>query len=184
MADIELDSFVRKFKLLRDAGYEASLSFNTSLGEVHINLSCKVGRVVPPPPSPPAQMVSSSQKYRSPSYYRRQARRRAQRESLPDTNVNVADEVKDDVVEPAEEVIHDLALSNDASVTEVEDVEAATEYSGMKDASESSSSEEEDNGDVEIENEDDLGVQLKAIIHESKLNREKWDRRNDVDDNG
>ena len=78
---------------------------------------------MPPPSSPPAQLVSSCQKYRSPSYYRRQARRRAHRESLPDTNVNVADQVKDDIVEPAEkEVIHDLALSNDASVTEVEDV--------------------------------------------------------------
>ena len=68
MADVEIDSFLRKFKSLRDAGYKASLTFDTDLGEVNISLSCKVGRVVPPPsPSqniypctPPPQLVASS----------------------------------------------------------------------------------------------------------------------------
>ena len=52
MADNEINSFVQKFKLLRDAGLEASLSLETKLGEVEISLSCKVGRILPPPQSP------------------------------------------------------------------------------------------------------------------------------------
>ena len=43
-ANMEIDSVVSKFKLLKDAGYEASLNLDTMLGEVKISLSCKVGR--------------------------------------------------------------------------------------------------------------------------------------------
>ena len=58
MVDVEIDSFVRKFKLLRDGGYKASLSLDTELGEVQISLSCKVGRIAPPPSSPPPQVAT------------------------------------------------------------------------------------------------------------------------------
>ena len=43
MASIQIDSFVEKFKLLQGAGYKASLSFESELGEVSISLSCKFG---------------------------------------------------------------------------------------------------------------------------------------------
>ena len=75
MVHCEIDSFVNKFKLLWRAGYDTSLSLESKLGEVHINLSCKVGRSIPPPSS------RITPKYRSPSYFRRQERRRAARES-------------------------------------------------------------------------------------------------------
>ena len=78
MGHAKIDSFVNKFKLLWRAGYDASLSLESKLGEVHLNLSCKVGRSIPPPSSPIAP------KYRSPSYFRRQERRRAARESSND----------------------------------------------------------------------------------------------------
>ena len=76
MADTEIDSFVKKFKLLRGAGMQASLTLETKLGEVFISINCKVSRDVPPPKLSPATAVNPS-KHRSPSYFRRQARRRA-----------------------------------------------------------------------------------------------------------
>ena len=43
MANMEIDQFVNQFKLLRDAGMEASLNLETKLGEVFISLNCKLG---------------------------------------------------------------------------------------------------------------------------------------------
>ena len=42
MEDVEIDSFLKKFKMLRNAGYDASLNFESKLGEVFISLNCKV----------------------------------------------------------------------------------------------------------------------------------------------
>ena len=80
MANIEIDSFIKQFKLLRIAGVEALLSLETKLDEVMISLNCKVGRSIPPP-QPRMQTVCSNKKYRSPSYYRRQVRRKAERKA-------------------------------------------------------------------------------------------------------
>ena len=98
---MEIDSVVSKFKLLKDAGYEASLNLETMLGEVKISLNCKVGRSLPPPSSPIAQ--SSIRRYRSPSYYRRQARRKAQREAETEVTNDLAGEVREDVNVSSEE---------------------------------------------------------------------------------
>ena len=73
-----MESFIDHFKLLWGAGQEASLNIESKLGEITFSLSCKVGRIVPPTPMSPA---SSRQKYRSPSYFRRQTRRRAERDA-------------------------------------------------------------------------------------------------------
>ena len=81
MAQTEIDSFVKKFKSLWNSGFNATLNLESKLGEVEIALNCKVGRVSPPPSVPPT-FFSSSPRNRSPSYFRRQARRRASRDSL------------------------------------------------------------------------------------------------------
>ena len=62
MDRIEIDSFVNKFRALCDAGYNASLNLESKLGEVFVNLSCKVGRTTPPPPftSPHLSMLFPS----------------------------------------------------------------------------------------------------------------------------
>ena len=75
MADVELSSFVKKFQCLRRSGYDASLNVESKLGEIFITLSCKVGRDIPPPSSPPSTHATISRN-RSPSYFRRQERRR------------------------------------------------------------------------------------------------------------
>ena len=62
----EIDSFVKKFKLLWSAGYEASLNLESKLGEVNVTLNCKVGRTIPPPSS------RFTSKYKNPSYFQRQ----------------------------------------------------------------------------------------------------------------
>ena len=80
MSAVQIDSFVSKFKLLLNTGYNATLNLESNLGEVSIMLSCKVGRTSPPPCSPLSSCVASP-KHRSPSYVRRQARRKAARDS-------------------------------------------------------------------------------------------------------
>ena len=102
MDRVEIDSFVKKFKALCDAGYYASLNLESKLGEVYVNLSCKVGRTTQPPYTPPA-CFDTVPKYRSPSYYRRQARRRVSRDTgdmkVVDSKTSVADEVSEVVSE-------------------------------------------------------------------------------------
>ena len=80
MATVEIDSFINKSKLLLSAGFNASLNLQSNLGEVSITLNCKVGRTSPPLFSP-VRPYAASPKHRSPSYLRRQARRKAARNS-------------------------------------------------------------------------------------------------------
>ena len=95
MDNIELDSFIIKFKSLWMSGYDASLCIETKLGYVNVNLNCKVGRPVPPPFTPKCMSSPSNQK-RSPSYFRRQERRRATRDlyntTLSETDASAADQ--------------------------------------------------------------------------------------------
>ena len=112
MADVEINSFVEKFKLLRGAGFEASLSFECKLGEVCISLNCKVGRVAPP--TSPSQSFFTK---RSPSYYRRLERRKAEREScngLPE-NCSLKAEADKAKVDPSDEVIEDAVCTDNAT---------------------------------------------------------------------
>ena len=95
MEDNEIESFIRKFKSLRVTGYNATLNMECKLGEVFITLNCKVGRSLPPSPSTPT--YAAGLKSRSPSYFRRQARRKASREfkdGLADCG-SASEEVKD-----------------------------------------------------------------------------------------
>ena len=80
MDNIKLDSFIMKFKSLWMSGYDASLCIKANLGYVNINANCKVGRPVPPPFAPKC-MSSAYQNSISPSYFRRQERRRATHDS-------------------------------------------------------------------------------------------------------
>ena len=80
MATLHIDSFVDQFKKLWGAGIEASLNVESKLGEVYVSLNCKVGRITPP--SPASQSPFLRPKYRSPSYYRRQERRKEERELM------------------------------------------------------------------------------------------------------
>ena len=122
MEDEEIKRFIRKFKSLRTAGYNASLNMECKLGEVFITLNCKVGRTVLPSPSTPS--YAAVIKSRSPSYFRRQARRRASRENMDVQAENVcattAEEVKDDTttIEVETNCCDVAVLNDDAAVLE------------------------------------------------------------------
>ena len=114
MEDIEIESFIRKFKSLRATGYNATLNMECKLGEVFITLNCKVGRSLPPSPSTP--IYAAGPKSRSPSYFRRQARRRASRECKNEDCASAAEEVK----EVAAEVDNCPDMKNDSAEFEAE----------------------------------------------------------------
>ena len=92
MVNEEIDFIVANFKSLLGIGHEASLKLECKLGEVWMNLSCKVGRNEPPltVPAPKCDVNVSRKKNRSPSYFRRQARRRSARESQTASEDNVS----------------------------------------------------------------------------------------------
>ena len=92
------------------------------LGEVFITLNCKDGRTVLPSPSTPS--YAAVIKSRSPSYFRRQARRRASRENkdfqADNACATTAEEVKDDTTTIAVE-------ANCCDITVVKDDSAGLE---------------------------------------------------------
>ena len=73
MFDSELNSFLTKFHQLRKSGATAHLDVDTHAGQAWVGLRVMLGPIQHQP--------SSSQRHRSPSYFRRQERRRAAREN-------------------------------------------------------------------------------------------------------
>ena len=73
MFDRELNSFLLKFHQLRKSGVTAHLDVDTYAGQAWVGLRVMLGPIQHQP--------SSSQRHRSPSYFRRQERRRAARQS-------------------------------------------------------------------------------------------------------
>ena len=60
MVNEEIDFIVANFKSLLGIGHEASLKLECKLGEVWMNLSCKVGRNEPPLTVPAPNVMSMS----------------------------------------------------------------------------------------------------------------------------
>ena len=79
MVSEEIDLVVAQFKHLLRIGHEASLKLDCKLGEVWMSLNCTFGRNEPPLHAPVS--TCDVRKHLSPSYLRRQARRRSERES-------------------------------------------------------------------------------------------------------
>ena len=111
MADEEIDSFVKKFKSLWAAGHQASLSFESKVGEVCVNLSCNFGRNLPPPVYYVEKDCKKYHKNVSPSRERRRARRFAERAK----EVNLREDfINDNSVEEsvAEDVIKNSCIED------------------------------------------------------------------------
>ena len=188
MADTEIESFVQKFKSLRGAGLEATLTLDTKLGEVWITMNCKVGRNIPPPPSEPSSPSLIARKiYRSPSYFRRQLRRKAEREakeSASSAALAVADTNEKETAEKAVVVISNEVAEMPESTTDdsVADCEAAEfEQNDSVNVSQEidTSTDDENLEPVEVDQpQEDLGLQLENLIQQSQKNRELWDKSN------
>ena len=128
MAGVDIDSFVNKFKSLWSAGHNATLNIESKLGEVEISLRCKIGRSSPPP-STPFSSFGLSPKYRSPSYYRRQARRKDRRK--------LNDSAEEDHFIPlADQVSESRSSQEDNIVDDSESLKLAEKASGNVEVSE------------------------------------------------
>ena len=98
----ELDSFVTKFKHLLHNGFEATLSMESKMGKAFVILKAGLDPVSTPKRtyvsqfSPSSQLSGIPSRYRSPSYRRRQERRRIARE---DSN-HIAEEANNVVDSP------------------------------------------------------------------------------------
>ena len=177
MASMELSSFIKKFQSLRSSGYDASLIIENKLGEMSITLSCKVGRDIPPP-SPTSMPGINSRNRRSPSYYRRQARRQAFRcnvKSVVECNSETEQVVEDvstepQAVEKAAVNAEDMEAQEELSDDEDTESEAGEDLSPVK-LSRCQYAEMEEDAKC-----DDLNVQLEAIIMESQTRRQYWDQ--------
>ena len=134
---IKLDNFVKQFQCLQSSGYDASLNVESKLGEMFITLSCKVGRTVPPPTFPLAPFAVITPKTRNPSYFRRQACRKAMRDSkkeLNDSFTSEAEQVMEDVdiVENSDVKPNDVSQIIVAEKT-TESESSSVELTGSKD---------------------------------------------------
>ena len=184
MADTEIESFVQKFKSLRGAGLEATLILDTKLGEVWITINCKVGRNIPPPPSEPSSPSLIARKiYRSPSYFRRQLRRKAEREakeSASSAALAVADiNEKETAVVISNEVAEMPESTTDDSVADCEAAEFEQNDSVNVSQEIDTSTDDENLEPVEVDQpQEDLGLQLENLIQQSQKNRELWDKSN------
>ena len=98
------------------------MNLETKLGEVYITFNCKVGRLEPPPLSPTSSLISNRKLCRSPSYYRRQSRRRAERNTsnvscvIPESTAEQAEKKELAADEPC---VVENTESDDASVVSV-----------------------------------------------------------------
>ena len=197
----EIDSFVNKFKRLWSGGFDASLNFESKLGEVFISLNCKVGRILPPPSTPLPNVTSKGR--RSPSYYRRLARRKASRESnVEPTSYNVFEDSSSLL---AEEAMDENSLDVPGPCSEIDEADTNVCQNTEESSGVVSSDEEEDELTVEGSTDEDsqetelevlsdgaaetvtseyLSDQLKTLIEESQRKRETWNRVKDFGENG
>ena len=114
MACEELDSFYRKFKTLLIAGHNATLTLEGIAGEATVTLKTTLGSALP------SSNGNSVKQHRSPSYYRRQQRRKKlfstqEAEQASERETISADEVADVV---------DTNVRNEASPNATEEVVA------------------------------------------------------------
>ena len=121
----ELDSFVTKFKHLLHNGFEATLSMEANMGKAFVVLKAGLDPIATPfqlqktwdgpqktkcSHQTPSQ-INGGNRHRSPSYKRRQERRRILRENFANTAEEAENEV--DGMSPAdtrENLNHDLAV--------------------------------------------------------------------------
>ena len=116
------------------------------------------------------------------TYYRRQDRRKAQRESKSEVTNDLADEVREDANVSSEGEEDDVAL---AMIDESHHYEVESEVESLE-PTEKCPNQAETSSDVvdELETPTDLSKQLEAIIEESKREREKWSKVTEIDEKG
>ena len=149
-----------------------------------IAIDCKVGRdVLPSPPLSPSP-VAASKLHRSPSYYRRQARRKAEREirACNENSVQpiaVADQAMQETRAEDEnlDIIESAVFDSDEEVGEsMTGIEVEAEAVSNEDSAVQTTIVDQVKDDDEV----DISVQLDSIIRQSQLNRDLWEKYNSL----
>ena len=115
MTRSELENFVQKFQQLRQAGYTAHLDVDTHAGQSWVALRVMLGPIKYTQKKP-------QQRHRSPSYLRRQERRKAARlaaEVPSNKNDNETEKVSESI---QTEEVSDVAVDCNKDNTEAEEV--------------------------------------------------------------
>ena len=96
----EIESFFMKFKTLLYSGFHATLTMESNMGEAFVCLKAGLGSVNVPSSSESKVQPYQKSKHRSPSYRRRQERRRksfeASRETTGDAKSSASDVIDSD----------------------------------------------------------------------------------------
>ena len=164
--ELELSSFLTKFKQLCSAGYEATLVLKSTNGQASVSLDVKLGTVESSSINAPSTGVSSAfkpRRKRSPAYHRRQELRRNVRKSVHEAAAKVADDDMNKI--DVGQISTNIVCEADTKVLEV----------NIDQAEESLDSEIED--DNMNDKEYDLSEELNNLIMESKRKRDNWEKR-------
>ena len=177
-SELELTSFLTKFKQLCNAGLEASLLLKSKNGIASVSLEVTLGPLLES--SPKANQgdaaATKRKRKRSPAYYRRQNNRR---------NARMSNESQNAAVEVGvHEINDDMLTSEDKEVTD--DTEADITGQTDKSVSDTSSDDEVievDSDSLKTGTEMDLSEQLDSLIRESRRNRDIWDQLKCTEEN-
>ena len=170
----EIDTFVRKFHQLWNAGLNAHLDLDCHAGVAYVGLRLQLGHA-PGPPHYESQPQQNPRKYYSPSYQRRRERRSAARERMNESNKNAeeASTVVSDIIDT-----HDMRKSkqfrNDESIETVAVAVEATK--------ESDNLQEELTAENETEKNDINNVEELTDHGEASLNNKEIDGENDEEE--
>ena len=163
VTELELSSFLTKFKRLCNAGLEASLKLNCKNGQTSVSLDVVLGPLqstLNATTNTSSPSAVKQRRKRSPAYYRRQELRRAAAKQPTNNDSTVeADEVdivmSDEELDEADEVFNENAIVTEESLDDTI---------------------EEDENELEYEADNDIGLELEQLINESKRKRDVWDK--------
>ena len=179
-SELELTSFLTKFKQLCNAGLEASLLMKSTNGIASVSLEVTLGALLESSPKADQYVpfVTKKKRKRSPAYYRRQdLRRNARMSSLSDESTNAAVEVN----------IGEKGANTCTSEVKKVTVNAEADVADRDQTDESMSDEldtELEDGVIKINSDSimtatemDVSEQLDSLIKESRRNRDIWDQQ-------
>ena len=179
-SELELTSFLIKFKQLCNAGLEASLLMKSTNGIASVSLEVTLGALLESSPKADQYVASVTKKKRkrSPAYYRRQdLRRNARMSSFSDESTNAAVEVN----------IGEKGANTCTSEVKKVTVNAEADVADRDQTDESMSDEldtELEEGVIKINSDSmmtatemDVSEQLDSLIKESRRNRDIWDQQ-------
>ena len=160
MSNTEVDTFVRKFNQLWNAGLDAHLDLDCHAGIASVSLRLQLGHAAPGPLHQETHIPQNPQRYFSQSYQRRRERRSAKRAHMNESNAEEAsngkeidniDEGKSDkndnkenneieaveatATEGSDNIVHEESTAEDAAEPEenncIENVEEVHEIDGQ-----------------------------------------------------